>query len=541
MEFFIVADLESVLKPITTVLPDSTHSSTTPIAKHIPCAAAYKVVSTDARFHQQVRVFKGDNCVEHFIDALQHDARKITKILDVNVPHNIPNEERLRMIAETDECYLCKKPKTDEDPFVLDHSHTDGSVRGIAHNSCNINYNVDKTHINVFIHNVKAYDAHLILSHANPEKHGRISCIPRTSEQYVSFRIGNLIFKDSMQFLGKGLDGLVSTLDKSELQTTSQFLKNYVHNISTNPSLLDDDTLGLYTEEIPGETFEIAKAKPKKRAAAKQKGRARKRRRCDFIDEDAEVSGDEEEEDEEEEETESDREFIYNGDSDSDDVSTYRAYDQQHQHQQQHQRSTHDYRDHPYQSPELSESDNGLYNNLFELISSKGVYFYEYVTSADVLNETSLPTQEEFYSHLKDESITDEEYARAHAVWDNFQMKTLWNYHDLYLIMDVVLLADVILAFQKVCRSNYGIDPLHSYTTPGFGWQALLKMTNVELELLSEEQKDIYLFFEAAKRGGLSTISHRYLKANIPGRADFNPSEPNKWLMYVDANNLYGK
>ena len=125
------------------------------------------------------------------------------------------------------------------------------------------------------------------------------------------------------------------------------------------------------------------------------------------------------------------------------------------------------------------------------MISSKGVYFYEYVTSADVLNETSLPTQEEFYSYLKDESITDEEYARAHAVWDNFQMKTLWNYHDLYLIMDVVLLADVILAFQKVCRSNYGIDPLHSYTTPGFGWQALLKMTNVELELLSEEQKDI--------------------------------------------------
>ena len=120
-------------------------------------------------------------------------------------------------------------------------------------------------------------------------------------------------------------------------------------------------------------------------------------------------------------------------------------------------------------------------------------------------------------------------------------MKKLWNYHDLYLITDVVLLADVILAFQKVCRSNYGIDPLHSYTTPGFGWQALLKMTDVELELLSEEQKDMYLFFEAAKRGGLSTISHRYLKANIPGRADFDPSEPNKWVMYLDANNLYGK
>ena len=131
------------------------------------------------------------------------------------------------------------------------------------------------------------------------------------------------------------------------------------------------------------------------------------------------------------------------------------------------------------------------------------------------------------------------EYARAKDVWQKFQMKTLWNYHDLYLITDVLLLADVILNFQKVCRDNYGIDPLHSYTRPGFGWQSLLKMTGVELELFSEEQKELYLFFEAAKQGGLSTISKRHVKANIPGRADYDPSKPNKWIMYWDANNLY--
>ena len=137
------------------------------------------------------------------------------------------------------------------------------------------------------------------------------------------------------------------------------------------------------------------------------------------------------------------------------------------------------------------------------------------------------------------ESISDEDYARVKNVLKKFQMKTLWNYHDLYLLTDVLLLADVLLKFQKVCYINYGIDPLHSYTTPGFSWQALLKMTGVELELFSEEQNDLYLFFEAAKRGGLSTISKRYVKANIPGRADFDPSKPNKWLMYWDANNLY--
>ena len=323
--------------------------------------------------------------------------------------------------------HLCKGPPSPEDLFVLDHNHLDGSPRGICHNSCNLNYKPEKA-INVLIHNAKNYDTHLILSHANPEKHGAITCIPRTTEQYVSFRIGNLIFKDSMQFLNKGLDELVSTMDKVELCTTSKFLKNYIRKISDNPGLLDADTLGLYNKEIPDETFEMAQL---------------------------------------------------------------------------------------------------------------GVYFYEYVTSTAVLEETELPDQEDFYSRLTGEGITDEEYERASAVWDQFHMKSLWNYHDLYLIMDVLLLADVLLKFQKVCHRNYGIDPLHSYTTPGFGWQSLLKMTGVELQLFSEEEKELYLFFEAAKRGGLSTISRRYQKANIPGRADFDPSKPNKWIMYWDANNLY--
>ena len=113
-----------------------------------------------------------------------------------------------------------------------------------------------------------------------------------------------------------------------------------------------------------------------------------------------------------------------------------------------------DYPQNPYTSPELAESETELYNSLFELISLKGVYFYQYMTSASVLDETALPSQEDFYSHRTDESITEEEYARAKNVWEKFQMKTLWNYHDFYLIMDVVLSADVLLNFRKVCYDN---------------------------------------------------------------------------------------
>ena len=546
VDFFFVADLESVLQPYSTTLPEKTHSSTTAIAKHIPCAASYQVVSTDPRFFQPPRVFKGDNCVEHFIESMQDDARKITKILNVNVPHNIPDAERLRMIEEATECYLCKGPPSPEDLFVLDHNHLDGSPRGICHNSCNLNYKPEKA-INVLIHNAKNYDTHLILSHANPEKHGAITCIPRTTEQYVSFRIGNLIFKDSMQFLNKGLDELVSTMDKVELCTTSKFLKNYIRKISNNPDLLDADSLGLYNKEIPGETFEIAQLKKtKKRSSSSTKeASAAKRARCEFINDEVEDDSEVEDEIVFESETETDCEFIDDGsdaDADGENGSFHRAFDQANPRMNEVTPliyPPHDYRLAPYTIPELTESETTRYNTLFELISAKGVYFYEYVTSTAVLEETKLPDQEDFYSCLTGEGITDEEYERASAVWDQFHMKSLWNYHDLYLIMDVLLLADVLLKFQKVCHRNYGIDPLHSYTTPGFGWQSLLKMTGVELQLFSEEEKELYLFFEAAKRGGLSTISRRYQKANIPGRADFDPSKPNKWTMYWDANNLY--
>ena len=171
-------------------------------------------------------------------------------------------------------------------------------MRGIAHNSCNVNFKVNKCLVNVFIHNSKNYDTHIILSHANPEKHGRISCIPRTCEQYVSFRIGNLIFKDSMQFMNKSLDGLVSTLEKSELHMTSTFLKNYTNRITKDPTILNAANLGLYNPEVPGETFEIAKVKMKKnqRMNEDEDGpRSAKQPRCDLVDDEVEVDADDDE------------------------------------------------------------------------------------------------------------------------------------------------------------------------------------------------------------------------------------------------------
>ena len=85
-----------------------------------------------------------------------------------------------------------------------------------------------------------------------------------------------------------------------------------------------------------------------------------------------------------------------------------------------------------------------------ELLTRKGVYPYDYVSSIETLSETQLPPKEEFYSKLNDEDINDADYQHALNVWNKFQCQTFRDYHDLYLKSDVLLLADVFETFEQL-------------------------------------------------------------------------------------------
>ena len=112
------------------------------------------------------------------------------------------------------------------------------------------------------------------------------------------------------------------------------------------------------------------------------------------------------------------------------------------------------------------------------------------------------------------------------------------EYHNLYLESDVLLLADVFENFRDVCSKNYGLDPAWYYTAPGLAWDAALKITKVNLELLADI--DMLLMIEKGVRGGISMISTRYGKANNPYMNEYDPKLPTKYISYLDANNLYG-
>ena len=172
------------------------------------------------------------------------------------------------------------------------------------------------------------------------------------------------------------------------------------------------------------------------------------------------------------------------------------------------------------------------------LMIRKGTYPYDFMKSMAQFDEPQLPTQAEFFNRLNDEPLSDADYEHAQHVWTTFDCQTMRNYHDLYLHADVLLLADVFEKFRYDSMECYGLEPTHYYSLRGLSWDAALKHSDVELELITDI--DMYQMVESGIRGGVSMISHRYAEANHPSMGDaYDPSQPTQSLIYLDANSLY--
>ena len=112
------------------------------------------------------------------------------------------------------------------------------------------------------------------------------------------------------------------------------------------------------------------------------------------------------------------------------------------------------------------------------------------------------------------------------------------DYHDHYLKKDVLLLADVFEKFIDTCLKFYKLDPCHYFSSPGLSWDAMLKMTGVKLEKISDIDKN--LFIEKRLRGEISYIAKRYAKANNKYMKNYDPAKLSIYKSYLDMNNLYG-
>ena len=176
-----------------------------------------------------------------------------------------------------------------------------------------------------------------------------------------------------------------------------------------------------------------------------------------------------------------------------------------------------------------------------ELLRQKGAYPYEYMNSFKRFNEYKLCARKYFYSSIKDKKTGDDDkisdfhvsikdYIVCERIWDRFNMKNMGGYHDHYLKKDVLLLTDAFEKLIDICLKYYTLDPCHYFSTSGLIWDAMLKITGVKLEKISDIDK--YYFIEKGSRGRISYIAKRYAKANNKYMNDYDLEKPSTFITY---------
>ena len=122
-------------------------------------------------------------------------------------------------------------------------------------------------------------------------------------------------------------------------------------------------------------------------------------------------------------------------------------------------------------------------------------------------------------------------------MWERSGSKNLGDLTEFYVKGDTLQLADVFENFISVCMEKYGLDPSYYGTAAHLTNDAMLKVTGVEIELLTDP--DMYLFFEESKRGGVSLAMKRYMKANNKFMKEYDPEKSDVFMEYLDKNGLY--
>ena len=441
------------------------------------------------------QAFYGPDCVRRFLDEVTAMSHHVYKQYFEHPKAMRFSDSDRHSYTEADACCFCRRPfrtrvrgdqGNDELIKVRHHCHYTGAYVGAAHKSCNRAARVSHI-VPVIHHNFKGYDQHALINILDRSDYDSIKIVPDNAEKWKGFALqkidhAGLETVDPDLLKHRALDevsGLVRLPDGCEVRNRGLFYR-VVRNIN-----------------------------------ACRRNR-RRRYQIRFLD------------------------SLLFVQASLDSVAKSMAPE--------------DFTCIKGLALELGFRGQGklTVEEAFSLLRRKGVYPYEWFDDEAKWNACALPPIQAFVSLLqhgtsdyhqltpKDRSTLEEDYAFAGQVWQRFGLQTFREYHDLYLRLDVLLLADVFERFRNVFMTGFGIDPCHYYTLPGAGWEAALKKTGSVLELFGPGEEDKYIFCEEAKRGGVSMVGAlRYAEANNPYLADYDESRPSSYLMYVDANSLY--
>ena len=235
--FVIYADLECLLKKVSTCINNLNESSTTKINKHIPSGYSIFTSCLFDESKNKLNYYRGNDCMKKFFEDLRIHT---TKIINYEKKKIIPltTEEKVNY-NDQKVCYICEKEFDTTDTTkssslerkknykVRDHCHYTGKYRGAAHNVCNLRYKVPKE-IPVVFHNGSTYDYHFIIKELVKEFKGNFDCLGENTEKYITFSVPlkqkienknieityKIKFIDSFRFRSSSLSKLVDNLSE---------------------------------------------------------------------------------------------------------------------------------------------------------------------------------------------------------------------------------------------------------------------------------------------------------------------------------------
>jgi len=179
---------------------------------------------------------------------------------------------------------------------------------------------------------------------------------------------------------------------------------------------------------------------------------------------------------------------------------------------------------------------------LDELLLSKQIYPYDYMTGPEVYADLELPSKEKFYDGLNEKAISEADYEHAKKVWREMNCKTFRDFTRFYSISDALLLADVFENFRDSAFESQQLDPLYVWSAPGFSWDCAMFQCEFELEYIKDFE--MLKMLEEGIRGGPTFVCERISTANNEQLGDacpFDPTKPRRHILYNDVNALYSK
>jgi hypothetical protein len=225
--FVIYADFECLTIPLQKCERSGEESYTDEYQQHEPCGFCYYVVAADGVMREPV-VYRGPDAVDQFITQLLDTQYELIKLVKQNVKMVMTAEDEADFKSAVC-CSICEKPLGDD--RVRDHDHMTGQYRGAAHSKCNIEEGKTRTRnfqIPVFFHNLKGYDAHLIMSKVGKYT-SKLSAIPQNYEKMISFSFSNLRFLDSAAFLSASLVLLIQASQTPRTQPQPDCSRQLTH------------------------------------------------------------------------------------------------------------------------------------------------------------------------------------------------------------------------------------------------------------------------------------------------------------------------